>query len=97
MVATLASAWWAAAGFEDTLLRCESKPEVGHGNEIATAVNEVWSMDFVSDSLANGRRLKCLTVADDFSHECVDIAVDYGISGEYVTRLLDAAVNRPGF
>jgi putative transposase len=36
---------------------------------IATKVNEVWSMDFVSDSLANGRRLKCLTVADDFSHE----------------------------
>jgi len=48
-------------------------------------------MDFVSDSLANGRRLKCLTVADDFTHECVDIAVDYGISGQYVTRLLDQA------
>jgi putative transposase len=48
---------------------------------IATKVNEVWSMDFVSDSLASGRRLKCLTVADDFSHEAVDIAVDYGISG----------------
>lgn len=46
-------------------------------------------MDFVSDSLANGRRIKCLTVADDFSHECLDIAVDYGISGEYVTRILD--------
>ena len=30
-------------------------------------------------------------MADDFSHECVDIAVDYGISGEYVTRLLDSA------
>ena len=50
----------------------------------ARTVNEVWSMDFVSDSLANGRRIKCLTVADDFSHECLDIAVDYGISGEYV-------------
>jgi putative transposase len=48
---------------------------------IATKINEVWSMDFVSDSLANGRRLKCLTVADDFSHEAVHIAVDYGISG----------------
>ncbi len=48
--------------------------------QIAQNVNEVWSMDFVSDSLANGRRIKCLTVADDFSHECVDIAVDYGIS-----------------
>jgi len=56
---------------------------------VTVRVNEVWSMDFVSDSLANGRRIKCLTVADDFSHECVDIAVDYGISGQYVTRLLD--------
>ena len=59
--------------------------------KIAQRVNEVWSMDFVSDSLANGRRLKCLTVADDFSHECVDIATDYGIGGLYVTRLLDRA------
>ena len=31
------------------------------------------------------------TLADDFSHECVDIAVDWGISGQYVTRLLDRA------
>jgi len=64
---------------------------------IATKVNEVWSMDFVSDSLANGRRLKCLTVADDFSHEAVDIAVDYGISGQYVTRLLDQAALFRGY
>ena len=54
-------------------------------------------MDFVSDSLANGRRLKCLTVADDFSHECVDIAVDYGIGGQYVTRLLDQAARFRGY
>jgi|GEM_PF-5961730 len=52
-------------------------------------INEVWSMDFVSDSLASGRRIKCLTVTDDFSHECVDIAVDHGIGGEYVVRVLD--------
>nr|WP_157359552.1 IS3 family transposase [Caldimonas brevitalea] len=65
--------------------------------QAATMVNEVWSMDFVSDSLANGRRLKCLTVADDFSHECVDITVDYGISGEYVTRLLDRAARFRGY
>jgi putative transposase len=64
---------------------------------IATKVNEVWSMDFVSDSLANGRRLKCLTVADDFSREAVDIAVDYGISGQYVIRLLDQAARFRGY
>lgn len=35
---------------------------------LARTVNEVWSMDFVCDSLSGGRRLKYLTVADDFSH-----------------------------
>jgi putative transposase len=64
---------------------------------IAQRVNEVWSMDFVSDSLANGRRIKCLTVADDFSHECVEIAVDIGLSGLYVTRLLDQAARFRGY
>lgn len=29
--------------------------------------------DFVSDSLSSGRRIKCLSIADDFSHQCVDI------------------------
>ncbi len=65
--------------------------------QIAQKVNEVWSMDFVSDSLANGRRIKCLTVADDFSHECVDVATDFGISGQYVTRLLDQAAIFRGY
>lgn len=62
-----------------------------------SAINEVWSMDFVCDSLVNGRRLKLLTVADDFTHECVDIAADYGISGLYVTRLLDQAARFRGY
>lgn len=65
--------------------------------QIAQGVNEVWRMDFVSDSLSNGRRIKCLTVADDFSHECVDIAVDFGIPGQYVTRLLDQAAVCRGY
>jgi putative transposase len=79
--------------------RAKVKRPIGERTPLnaATKVNEVWSMDFVSDSLANGRRLKCLTVADDYSHECVDIAVDYGISGLYVTRLLDQAARFRGY
>jgi putative transposase len=65
--------------------------------QLARCPNEVWSMDFVSDSLSTGRRIKCLTVADDFSHECVSIAVDWGISGQYVTRLLDQAAIFRGY
>ncbi len=46
-----------------------------------SAINEVWSMDFVSDSLASGRRIKCPTVTNDFCHECVEAAGDHGIGG----------------
>ena len=53
--------------------------------------SQVWSIDFVIDSLANGKKLKCLTVADDMAHECVDIAADHGISGQYVTNILGRA------
>ena len=51
--------------------------------------NEVWSMDFVFDRLADGRSLKCLTVVDDATQESVTIAPDTAISGTYVTRLLE--------
>jgi len=65
--------------------------------QIAQAVNEVWSMDFVADALASGRRLKCLTIADDFTHESIDIAVDHGMGGVYVTRILDQAACFRGY
>jgi len=51
--------------------------------------NEVWSMDFVFDRLADGRSLKCLTVVDDATQEAVAIVPDRAISGAYVTRILD--------
>ncbi|EFI60991.1 IS1477 transposase ORFB [Comamonas thiooxydans] len=54
-------------------------------------------MDFALDSLSSGRRIKCLTVVDDFSKESVDITVDYGISGQYVTRVLDQVARFRGY
>ncbi|BCN10307.1 hypothetical protein RPSD_21920 [Ralstonia solanacearum] len=53
---------------------------------LPAAPNEVWSIDFVMDALSNGRRLKCLTIVDDFTKEAVDIVVDHGISGLYGRR-----------
>ncbi|MBY0408963.1 MAG: hypothetical protein K2Q97_02270 [Burkholderiaceae bacterium] len=49
--------------------------------QLARAVNDVWNMDFFSDSLVTGRRIKCLKVAHDFSHECVQTGIDLEISG----------------
>lgn len=59
--------------------------------------NEVWSMDFVMDALADRRRIKILTVVDDCTKEAVDLAVDFGISGHYVTRILDQAARFRGY
>ena len=58
--------------------------------QVPSGPNEIWSIDFVMDALSNGRRIKCLTIVDDFTRECLDIAVDYGISGGYVARVLEA-------
>jgi len=50
----------------------------------ATGANELWSMDFVSDALFDGRRLRALTVVDAFTREALAIEVDQGIKGEQV-------------
>jgi len=46
-------------------------------------------MDFVQDGLADGRRLRCLTIIDDFTRECPHLEVALSISGERVARVLD--------
>ena len=56
---------------------------------VPDAVNPRWSMDFVSDQLANGRRYRVLNIVDDFSREYVLKVVDFSISGARVARELD--------
>ena len=43
--------------------------------------NQRWSVDFVHDVLADGRRFRIPTVVDDFSRECLSLLVDTSISG----------------
>lgn len=51
--------------------------------------NQRWSMDFVADSLASGRRIRVLTVVDDFTRECLATEVDTSLPGVRVARVLD--------
>ena len=39
--------------------------------------NQRWSVDFVHDALVNGRRIRCMTIVDDYSRECLNIVVEY--------------------
>lgn len=57
--------------------------------EPAAGINESWSMDFVTDSLFNGRRFRSLTVVDNFSRECPVIEVGQHIRGTDVVRIVN--------
>ena len=58
--------------------------------------NQRWSLDFVSDVLADGRRFRVLVIVDDFTRECLALIVDTSISGRRVARELDAIVAARG-
>jgi len=53
-------------------------------------------MDFVSDQLGpSGRRIRILTVVDDFTRECVLLFADFSIPGKSVTKALDSIGSLP--
>ena len=54
--------------------------------------NERWSMDFVSDCLADGRRYRTLNVVDAFTRECLAIEVDFSLPSARVVRVLDKLI-----
>ena len=56
---------------------------------VPTQANQRWSLDFVSDQLACGRRFRILNVVDDFSRESVGQLADLSISGQRVARFLN--------
>jgi putative transposase len=66
---------------QGAVIRCP-RPKAVH-------VGEIWSFDFVMDRIENGRRLKCLTVVDDFSKKSPGILADYSITGDDLTKFLD--------
>jgi len=64
---------------------------------LPAAVNQRWSLDFVSDTLVDGRRFRILCVVDDFSRECLGLIVDTSLSGQRVARELDAIAAIRGY
>ncbi len=62
----------------------------------ADAVNQIWSLDFLSDALSDGRRFRILGVMDQCSRECLTLVPDTSIGGVRVVRELDALVQQHG-
>lgn len=58
--------------------------------------NQVWAIDFVHDTCADGAALKCLTVVDEWTRECLAIDVGAGIRGARVAEILSRLVSVRG-
>ena len=58
--------------------------------------NQRWSLDFVSDALGWGRRLRILCIVDDYTREALALVVDTSIGGKRLARELDAIIARRG-
>lgn len=54
---------------------------------------ERWSMDFVHDTLADGRPFRILTVVDNWSRQSPVLEADVRMSGKTVGQILDRALN----
>jgi len=65
--------------------------------ELPTRPNERWSMDFICDQLADGRRFRTLNVVDDFTRESLAIEVGSSMPGTVVVRTLETVAAERGY
>jgi len=59
-------------------------------------MNQVWSLDFISDALGDGRRFRLLAIMDQCSRECLALIADTSLPGRRVVRELDTLIARRG-
>jgi putative transposase len=88
---------WRRAGLQ--LPRRRPRKRVASGRprpHAPNGANQVWAIDFVFDACADGRQLKCLTVADEFTKEGLAIEVDGRIRSGRVVEVLTRLVSQRG-
>ena len=63
---------------------------------VPTAINQVWSMDFMHDQLEDGRCFRLFNVIDDFNREALGIEIDFSLPAERVIRALEQIIEWRG-
>jgi len=63
---------------------------------VPESINQVWSMDFMHDSLEDGRPYRLFNVLDDFNREGLGIEVDFSLPAERVIRSLEQIIEWRG-
>ncbi|ACR32715.1 Transposase B (plasmid) [Burkholderia glumae BGR1] len=92
-------AWrlWRLAGLQVPRKRPRRRVSVNRPRpQPATAARHVWAYDFVFDACANGQQLKCLTVIDEYTRECLAIDVGGSIRSGRVIEVLSRLISLHG-
>ena len=88
---------WKKAGLQVPRRRPRRRVATGRPRPLpATGANQVWAYDFVFDACANGQQLKCLTVIDEFTRECLAIDVAGSLRSGHVIEVLSKLVSVRG-
>ena len=88
---------WRAAGLQVPRKRPRRRVAAARPRpEAPSGANQVWSYDFVFDHCANGQKLKCLTVTDEFTKQGLAIDVDGRIRSPRVIEVLSRLVSARG-
>ncbi len=58
--------------------------------------NKMWSMDFMSDALEDGRRIRILNIMDDYNRECLSIECGISFPSQRVTRIMEELIDLRG-
>jgi len=88
---------WRQAGLQVPRRRPRRRAAVSRPRPLpAAGANHVWAYDFVFDTCANGQTLKCLTVVDEWTRECLAIDVAGGIRSGRVIEVLTHLVSVHG-
>ncbi len=86
----------AKAGLQVPKKRCRKRAGSTLRPLAPTKENSVWSYDFVYDSCANGQKIKCLTVIDEYTRECLAIDVNKAVRSSRVIDILSALIRVHG-
>ncbi len=69
---------------------------IKHPLTVPIGMNHSWSMDFMSDALSYGRRVRILNIIDDYNREALTIEAAHSFAGEQVVRILKELVFMKG-
>jgi putative transposase len=81
---------------EQLTVRCKGrkrlKSELRGQPALPAAMHELWTLDFISDALCDGRSFRTLNVLDTYSRQCLAMETDTSLTGERVVRVLDRLI-----